>query len=60
MLSQQELTALESIVALENIEKCMMQVCQKNVDKPKMKGDHQNCDAELNFRLDKPKVRGLL
>ena len=37
--------------------KCMMQVCQKNVENPKRKGLHQDCNAEINFRLDKPKVR---
>ena len=44
--------------SIRGYRKCMMQVCQKNVNKPRMKGRHQNCDAELNFRLDKPKVRG--
>ena len=42
---------------IRGYRKCMMQVHQKNVNNPKRKGLHQNCEAEISFRLDKPKVR---
>ena len=37
--------------------KCIMQVKQKKPDNPKRKGLHQDCPAELSFRLDIPKVK---
>ena len=35
--------------------KCIMQVHKPNTENPRMKGLNQNCPAELNFRLEKPK-----
>ena len=36
--------------------KCIMQVKEKKNTNPKRKGLHQDCPAELTFRLDIPKV----
>ena len=36
--------------------KCIMQVQEKKDTKPKRKGLHQDCGAELNFKLENPKV----
>ena len=36
---------------------CIMQVKQKKPDNPKRKGLHQDCPAELSFRLNIPKVK---
>ena len=41
---------------IRGYRKCMMKVCQKNVNNPRRKGLHQDCDADISFRLDKPKV----
>ena len=35
--------------------KCMMQVYQKKNSEPKTKGLHQDCKADLNFKLENPK-----
>ena len=41
---------------IRGYRKCMMKVCQKNVNNPRRKGLHQDCDADISFRHDKPKV----
>ena len=41
---------------LRGYRKCMMKVMQTNKNNPRRKGLHQDCGAELNFRLDKPRV----
>ena len=42
---------------LRGYRKCMMQVFRTNINNPRRKGLHQDCGAELRFRLDMPKVR---
>ena len=44
-------------VELYGYRKCIMQVHNPNLEKPRMKGLHQDCQAELNFKMDKPKVK---
>ena len=41
---------------LYGFSKCMMQVKRTNVDKPRRERLHQDCPADLKFRLDTPKV----
>ena len=41
---------------LRGYRKCMMRVVQSNENNPKRKGLHQDCGAELNFRVDTPRV----
>ena len=41
---------------IRGYKKCMMQVFKPNLKNPKVKGLHQDCGAEVSFRLDKPKV----
>ena len=41
---------------LRGYRKCIMQVQQKKESQPRMKGLHQDCRADLNFKLDHPKV----
>ena len=36
--------------------KCIMQVQEKKETKPKRKGLHQDCGAEINFKLESTKV----
>ena len=40
--------------------KCIRQVKEKKHTNPKRKGLHQDCPAELNFRLDIPKVKSII
>ena len=37
---------------IRGYRKCIMQVIQKQTRNPKTKGLHQNCKAELNFKLE--------
>ena len=41
---------------LYGYRKCIMQVKEKKLTTPKRKGLHQNCPAELTFKLENPKV----
>ena len=41
---------------LRGYRKCMMKVVQSNENNPRIKGLHQDCGAEPNFRVDKPRV----
>ena len=43
-------------VELHGYQKCIMQVHNPNLEKPRMKGHQKDCQAELNFKMDKPKV----
>jgi hypothetical protein len=47
-------------VGLYGYRKCIMQVHNPNLQKPRMKGSHQDCQAKLNFKMDKPKVKLIL
>ena len=43
-------------VKLYGYRKCIMQVPKQSVNKPQRKGLHQDCRAEITFRLETPKV----
>ena len=43
-------------VEIHGYRKCIMQVHQTNPKRPKCEGLHQDCPAEINFRLEKPKT----
>ena len=43
-------------VKLYGYRKCIMQVPKQSVNNPQRKGLHQDCPAEITFRLETPKV----
>ena len=47
-------------VELYGYRKCIMQVHNPNFEKPRMKGLQKDCQAELNFKMDKPMVNLIL